>query len=216
MRFRLPLIFFVLVLLALPSVGAAATGPSTATPEPSVANTVSTEALALVSAGLEAKPPVPVADRSGRKAVAIALRYLGVSYSWGGASPAGFDCSGFVMYVYGRVGVALPHNGATLWGKGRAVVRRDLEPGDVVFFNGLSHVGIFIGRGRFVHSPHAGEVVKISRLSEAWYRTTYVGARRYSWSFASSKAAATAGSSSWRTTGPKCCSARSRASTSFR
>jgi hypothetical protein len=84
------------------------------------------------------------------------------------------------MYVYGRVGIALPHNGAMLWRKGRAVQRGNLEPGDVVFFDGLGHVGIFIGRGRFVHSPHSGDVVKISRLSESWYGATYVGARRYS------------------------------------
>jgi cell wall-associated NlpC family hydrolase len=212
MSFSLALIFFVLALLALPSVGAAANDSSTATPEPGVANTVSAEALALVSAGLEAKPPVPVADRRGRKAVAIAVRYLGVSYRWGGASPAGFDCSGFVVYVYGRVGVTLPHNGAMLWAKGRAVERRDLEPGDVVFFNGLSHVGIFIGRDSFVHSPHTGDVVKISRLSESSYRTTYVRARRYSWSDLGSSKAAAADSSSRRTTVPKCCSLRSRAS----
>ena len=205
MRLRLPLIIAVLVLLlALPSVGAAANDPSTATPEPGVANTVSAEALALVTAGLEAKPKpaVPPAATRGRKAVTIALHYLGLPYRWGGASPAGFDCSGFVMYVYGRVGVPLPHNGAMLWGQGHAVLQRDLEPGDVVFFNGLSHVGIFIGRGRFVHSPHTGDVVKISRLSESWYRTTYVGGRRYSWSDrGSSKTAATAGSSSQRLTG---------------
>jgi cell wall-associated NlpC family hydrolase len=194
MRFPLPLIFVVLVLLlALPSVGAAANDSSTATPEPGMANTVSAEALALVTTGLEAKPPVPAADGRSRKAVTIALHYLGLPYRWGGASPAGFDCSGFVMYVYGRVGVALPHNGAMLWGKGRAVERRDLEPGDVVFFDGLGHVGIFIDRGRFVHSPHSGDVVKISRLSESWYRTSYVGARRYSWRhLGSSKVAATA------------------------
>jgi cell wall-associated NlpC family hydrolase len=192
MRFLLPLIFVVLVLLlALPSVGAAANDLSSATPEPGVANTVSAEALALVTGGLDAKPPAPPAAGRGRKAVAIALRYLGLSYLWGGASPAGFDCSGFVMYVYGRVGVPLPHNGAMLWEKGHAVLRHQLEPGDVVFFNGLGHVGIFIGRGRFVHSPHTGDVVKISRLSESGYRTSYVGARRYFWSGrGSSKAAA--------------------------
>lgn len=166
MRFYLSLILVVLVLLALPSVGAATIVPSSGAP--------------LVSAGREVKPPVPVSDTRGRKAVSIALRYLGVPYRWAGASPGGFDCSGFVMYVYGRLGVALPHNGAMLWGRGRAVERRDLEPGDVVFFDGLGHVGIFIGRGRFVHSPHSGDVVKISRLSESWYRSTYVGARRYS------------------------------------
>jgi peptidoglycan DL-endopeptidase CwlO len=191
MRVHLSLIFVVLVLLALPSIGAAATAPSTATFASGVANSVASEARALVSAGPEAKPPVPAVDRRGRRAVTIGLRYLGVPYRWGGASPAGFDCSGFVMYVYGRVGMALPHNGAMLWGKGRTVRRSELEPGDIVFFNGLGHVGIFIGRGRFVHSPHAGDVVKISQLSESWYRTSYVGARRYSWSnLGSSKPAA--------------------------
>lgn len=83
------------------------------------------------------------------------------------------------MYVYGRVGVSLPHNGAMLGGRGRAVTRGELEPGDVVFFNGLGHVGIYIGGGRFIHSPHSGDVVKISRLSDGWYSSTYVGARRY-------------------------------------
>lgn len=86
MRFRLSLIFVVLVLLlALPPVGAAATDPSTATPEPGVANTVTPEALRLVTAGLVMKPPAPAADRRGRRAVAIAFRYLGVPYRWGGA-----------------------------------------------------------------------------------------------------------------------------------
>jgi cell wall-associated NlpC family hydrolase len=108
----------------------------------------------------------------------VALRYLGIPYRWAGSSPSGFDCSGFVMFVYGRVGVKLPHNSAMLWGYGRSVSRARLEPGDLVFFNGLSHVGIYIGRGRFVHSPHSGDVVKISRLSESWYRSTFDGGRR--------------------------------------
>jgi peptidoglycan DL-endopeptidase CwlO len=179
MRFHLSLIFVVLVLLlAVPSVGVAATNSSTATFEPGVANTITPESLARVSAGPGARP-APAAAGRAQRVVTIALRYLGVPYQWGGASPAGFDCSGLVMYAYGRVGIALPHNGAMLWRKGRAVLRGNLEPGDVVFFDGLGHVGIFIGRGRFVHSPNSGNVVKISRLSESWYRTTYVGARRY-------------------------------------
>jgi cell wall-associated NlpC family hydrolase len=83
------------------------------------------------------------------------------------------------MFVYRKVGTSLPHNSTQLWGRGRRVARSQLAPGDVVFFNGLSHVGIYMGNGRFVHSPHSGDVVKISRLTERWYRSTYEGARRY-------------------------------------
>lgn len=114
----------------------------------------------------------------GDEAVEIARRYLGTPYVWAGASPAGFDCSGFVMYVYGRLGIGLPHNGAQLWGGGRPVQRRDLEPGDIVFFNGLGHVGIYVGGGRFIHSPQTGDVVKISSFSDGWYSSTFVGGRR--------------------------------------
>jgi cell wall-associated NlpC family hydrolase len=108
----------------------------------------------------------------------IAFRYLGTPYRWAGASPSGFDCSGFVMYVYGRIGIQLPHNSAQLWSIGRPVARQDLQPGDIVFFSGLSHVGIYVGHGRFIHSPHSGDVVRVQRLSESWYSTTYDGARR--------------------------------------
>jgi cell wall-associated NlpC family hydrolase len=111
--------------------------------------------------------------------VSIALQYLGVPYVWGGASPSGFDCSGLTMYVYAKVGVYLPHNAAMQYGMGTPVSRSQLAPGDLVFFNGLSHVGMYIGGGRFVHAPHTGDVVKISSLSEYWYSATYVGARRY-------------------------------------
>jgi cell wall-associated NlpC family hydrolase len=127
-----------------------------------------------------AKPASPAAmlPTTGDKAVRIALRYLGTPYRWGGASPAGFDCSGFVMYVYGRLGIELPHSSWMLWKVGRSVARRNLEAGDIVFFNGQSHVGIYMGGGRFIHSPHTGDVVRISRFSDGWYRSTYDGARR--------------------------------------
>ena len=128
--------------------------------------------------GAKPAPPVETLPAPGEEAVEIALRYLGTPYSWAGASPSGFDCSGFVMYVYGKLGIALPHSSSMLWEEGRAVTRRELEPGDVVFFNGLSHVGIYIGGGRFVHSPHSGDVVKVSRFSDDWYGSTYDGARR--------------------------------------
>jgi peptidoglycan DL-endopeptidase CwlO len=114
----------------------------------------------------------------GARVVATAKRYLGIPYRWGGASPStGFDCSGFVMYIYSKFGVSLPHNAAAQYGYGRAISRSQLRPGDLVFFNGLSHNGIYVGGGRFIHSPHTGDVVKISSLT-GWYSETYVGARR--------------------------------------
>ena len=121
--------------------------------------------------------PVPPSSTLGGQAVAIAEQYLGVPYVWGGASPSGFDCSGLVMYVYGRLGVSLPHNAAAQYSMGTPVPRDALEPGDLVFFDGLGHVGIYVGGGSFIHAPHTGTVVQISSLS-GWYSSTYVGARR--------------------------------------
>ncbi|HEX2045269.1 MAG TPA: NlpC/P60 family protein [Gaiellaceae bacterium] len=110
--------------------------------------------------------------------VGIAMQYLGIPYRWGGASPStGFDCSGFVMYVYAQVGVSLPHNAAMQYSYGSPVSRSELQPGDLVFFNGLGHNGIYIGGNQFIHSPHTGDVVKISTLS-GWYDSTFYGARR--------------------------------------
>jgi cell wall-associated NlpC family hydrolase len=82
------------------------------------------------------------------------------------------------MYVYAQVGVSLPHYTGAQWNAGVPVSRSDLQPGDLVFFDGLGHVGIYIGGGQFIHAPHTGDVVKISSLSESWYSSTYVGARR--------------------------------------
>jgi cell wall-associated NlpC family hydrolase len=109
--------------------------------------------------------------------VSIAEQYLGVPYRWGGASPSGFDCSGLVMYVFAQVGVSLPHSSYAQYGMGSPVSRDQLQPGDLVFFDGLGHVGIYVGGGSFIHAPHTGDVVKISSIS-GWYASTYVGARR--------------------------------------
>jgi peptidoglycan DL-endopeptidase CwlO len=131
------------------------------------------------SAGAVVDPPATYAPPPSKYGgvVGIAMQYLGTPYVYGGASPGGFDCSGFVMYVFAQIGVSLPHNAAAQYGYGMPVSRDQLQPGDLVFFNGLGHVGIYIGGGQFIHSPHTGDVVKISSIS-GWYSSTWVGARR--------------------------------------
>jgi cell wall-associated NlpC family hydrolase len=110
--------------------------------------------------------------------VSYAMSQLNTPYVWGGAAPGGFDCSGLVMWAYAQVGVSLPHSSYAQYGYGVPVSKDQLQPGDLVFFDGLGHVGIYIGGGQFIHAPHTGDVVKISSLSEDWYAATYVGARR--------------------------------------
>jgi cell wall-associated NlpC family hydrolase len=105
----------------------------------------------------------------------VALSYLGTPYVWGGASPGGFDCSGLVMYAYAQVGVSLPHSSYALWNVGVSVPRDQLAPGDLVFFSGLGHMGMYIGGNQFVHAPHTGDVVKVSSMDS---HSGYVGARR--------------------------------------
>jgi cell wall-associated NlpC family hydrolase len=122
-------------------------------------------------------PAAPANLAAGHpEAATIAMKYLGIPYAWGGASPAGFDCSGLVMYVYAQLGILLPHYAAAQYGFGSPVSRDQLQPGDLVFFDGLSHVGIYIGGGQMVHAPQTGDVVKISSLSD--FGAGYVGARR--------------------------------------
>ena len=109
--------------------------------------------------------------------VSVALSQLGTPYVWGGAAPGGFDCSGLVAWSYAQVGVSLPHSSYALYGYGVPVSQAELAPGDLVFFDGLGHVGIYIGGGQFIHAPHTGTVVQISSLT-GWYAATYDGARR--------------------------------------
>jgi cell wall-associated NlpC family hydrolase len=118
----------------------------------------------------------PPSSHSG--AANAALSQLGTQYVWAGSQPGGFDCSGLVMWAFAQVGVALPHSSYAQYGYGVPVSRDQLQPGDLVFFDGLGHVGIYIGGDQFVHAPHTGDVVKISSLSEGWYTSTFVGARR--------------------------------------
>lgn len=115
------------------------------------------------------------ANRVAIKAVQIAKRELGTPYVYGGSSPGGFDCSGLTAYIYARLGIHLPHNAAAQYYYGRPVSLKHLRPGDLLFFHGLGHVGIYIGHGRMIHAPHTGANVEIESLSNRGYID---GARR--------------------------------------
>lgn len=114
----------------------------------------------------------------GERAAAIAVREVGVPYRWGGASPAGFDCSGLVYWAYGRLGIELPHSSYALYDQGRQVARSRMKRGDLLFFSGLGHVGIYVGRGRMVHAPHSGSRVQVVNLRRSSYGARLVGVRR--------------------------------------
>lgn len=115
----------------------------------------------------------------GQRAAKVALRAVGVPYRWGGSSPAsGFDCSGLVYWAYGRLGVSVPHSSYSLYGLGRSVRRSRLRAGDVLFFSGLGHVGLYVGRGRMVHAPQSGRTVEVVTLARSHYGGRLVGARR--------------------------------------
>ena len=122
-----------------------------------------------------ASPGVAVAD--------LAQQYVGSPYRWGGTSPAGFDCTGFVMWVYSQFGVSLPHNEAGQLASGTAVSADDLQPGDVLVFantyrRGLSHVGIYMGNGEFVHAADERHGVVVSNLWDGYWSPRFVGASR--------------------------------------
>lgn len=116
----------------------------------------------------------------GARVARYARHLLGVPYVYGGSSPRyGFDCSGFVRYVYSRFGVSLAHSSYALFSRGRRIGRWAMKPGDLVFFDGEGHVGIYLGHNRFIHAPHTGTVVSISTMS-GWYAGRFDGARRIS------------------------------------
>ena len=125
--------------------------------------------------------PKPKAPKPtlGDRAARIALKAVGVPYRWGGSSlQSGFDCSGLVYWTYRRLGVELPHSSYALYGLGRRVPRARMKPGDLLFFYGLGHVGLYVGRGRMVHAPESGRRVEVVELRRSNYGRSLVGARR--------------------------------------
>ena len=124
--------------------------------------------------------PTPAAEPSAVIGTALSLR--GAPYAWGGATPRGFDCSGFTHYVYAQHGVILPRVAAHQYRIGDAIAPQELQPGDLVFFStiapGPSHVGLVIGDGRFIHAPSERGSVRVENLSARYWERRYVGARR--------------------------------------
>ncbi len=140
--------------------------------------TFATDAVGATASTPEGATVVPPSSHTG--VAGVALQYLGTPYVWAGASPGGFDCSGLVMYAYSQVGVSLPHSSYAMASVGTPVPKDQLQPGDIVLFDGDGHVGIYIGGGEFVHAPHTGTVVQVSSLDSGSYAAGYDGARRVS------------------------------------
>lgn len=119
--------------------------------------------------------PLP-SGAGNAEAARIALQYQGVPYVWGGASPSGFDCSGLASYAFGKIGKVVPHYTGAIWAAFPKVPYDQLQAGDLVFFHGLGHMGIYIGNGQMVHAPHTGDVVRVANMADR--AGSYVGAVR--------------------------------------
>ena len=126
--------------------------------------------------------PEPPAPAPMPALISTALRFRGVPYRNGGSDPSGFDCSGFVQYVFGQLGTLLPREVRDQYRSGRSVDLDDVKAGDLLFFEtegrGASHVGVAIGGGEFVHAPSSRGVVRVERYDAAYWARRFVGARR--------------------------------------
>jgi cell wall-associated NlpC family hydrolase len=116
------------------------------------------------------------------KIINTAYGYMGVPYVWGGTSPSGFDCSGFVQYTFLQNGVTIPRTTEDQYKAGYWVNKSDLRPGDLVFFTtyrpGPSHVGIYLGNGKFINASSGAEKIIVTELSNPYFAQRYIGARR--------------------------------------
>ena len=129
------------------------------------------------------RDPADLDGTVGAKVVSMAMPFLGTRYRSGGASPNGFDCSGFTMYLYAQLSYSLPHSATAQYKNcGYAVAKSDLQPGDLVFFSdsshAIGHVGIYIGNGQIIHARYSVGKITIDSLSASYYASRYVGAKR--------------------------------------
>lgn len=126
--------------------------------------------------------PEAASAKSADQVINIGKKYMGIKYRYGGTTPAGFDCSGYTQYVFREAGVSIPRTTGSQFGTGQAVAKSNLKTGDLVFFNtsgrGVSHVGIFIQGGKFIHAS-TSQGVTITALNDPYYwGSRYIGARR--------------------------------------
>ena len=122
------------------------------------------------------------AHEVGVETARVAYAQVGIPYRYGGATPAGFDCSGLVHYAYERAGKAVPRTTSALRHATRRIDERSLKPGDILFFNvagKLGHVGIYLDDGRFVHAPQTGRTVSVESLESPFYRRAFARAGRF-------------------------------------
>jgi cell wall-associated NlpC family hydrolase len=123
----------------------------------------------------------PGYEHVGHKAASVALGQVGVPYRYGGSSPRGFDCSGLVQYSYASAGISIPRTTSGQWARMSPVSNGDMRTGDLLFFRidgKMSHVGLYLGDGRFVHAPSSGRTVSIESLDSRYYSKAFIRAGR--------------------------------------
>ena len=166
----------------MPGRGGAVAVPAPAPADPSGGTVAANPPVTPPVAPMSPKPPAAGGRADGYAVSGTALSLRGAPYRDGGDTPTGFDCSGFVKYVYERNGVAMPRQVRDQYRIGTTVDRDRLRPGDLVFFStvapGASHVGIMIGGDQFVHAPSEKGVVRVESLSQAYWASRFVGAKR--------------------------------------
>jgi peptidoglycan DL-endopeptidase CwlO len=156
----------VALVTAVPAASSAPPAPPAPPPAPAARASVR---VAAASAPAAAPPPAAPPLSAAARAVETALKELGKPYRYGALGPSTFDCSGLTKFAYGAAGIVLPHSAAAQYGSGRRVNRNQLQPGDLIFWKGLGHVGMYIGAGRMVHAPQTGELVTITSIDQGAY-----------------------------------------------